>query len=174
MTGRGSGPGWSASTSPPGRSSTPAASRSPFLFPETGWCSNLVSLEDGDFGEVGLIGREGLVGLPLVYGDDRSSAESMAQAPGTALRLDADAFRAALDESPALRALLLRFALAFQAQVAQTAACNGRHPVEQRLARWLLMAHDRAEGDTFPITHEFLSMMLGVRRAGVTVAAGAL
>ena len=144
------------------------------LFPETGWCSNLVSLEDGDFGEVGLIGREGLVGLPLVYGDDRSSAENMAQAPGTALRLDADAFRAALDESLALRTLLLRFALAFQAQVAQTAACNGRHPIEQRLARWLLMAHDRAEGDTFPITHEFLSMMLGVRRAGVTVAAGAL
>ena len=82
------------------------------LFPETGWCSNLVSLEDGDAGEVGLIGREGLVGLPLVYGDDRSSVENMVQAPGTALRLGAGAFRAALDESPVLRALLLRYALA--------------------------------------------------------------
>ena len=74
----------------------------------------------------------------------------------------------------ALHRLLLRYALAFSVQVAQTAACNGRHHIEQRLARWMLMAHDRSEGDGFPMTHEFLSMMLGVRRAGVTVAAGAL
>jgi CRP-like cAMP-binding protein len=135
------------------------------LFPETGWCSSLVSLEDGDSGEVGLIGCEELVGLPLLYGNDRSSVENIVQGPGTAGRLGAGAFRATLDESPALRALLLRYALAFQAQIAQTAACNGRHQVEQRLARWLLMVHDRAEGDTFPMTYEFLSMMLGIRRA---------
>jgi CRP-like cAMP-binding protein len=73
-----------------------------------------------------------------------------------------------------LRTLLLRYAMAFNVQVSQTAACNGRHHVEDRLARWLLMAHDRAEGDRFPMTHEFLSMMLGVRRAGITVAAGVL
>ena len=71
---------------------------------------------------------------------------------------------------PALRALLLRYAVAFNTQVAQTAACNGRHPVEQRLARWMLMAHDRSEGDEFPMPHEFLALMLGVRRPGVTVA----
>jgi CRP-like cAMP-binding protein len=144
------------------------------LFPLSGWISNLVMLEDGDAGEVGLIGWEGMAGLPLLYGDDRSPVESIVQAPGEALRLGAEAFREALGESSALRAVLLRYALAFQVQVAQTAACNARHHVEQRLARWLLMADDRVEGSSFPMTHEFLSMMLGVRRAGVSIAAGAL
>jgi CRP-like cAMP-binding protein len=143
-------------------------------FPETGWVSMLATLENGDAAEVGLVGREGMVGLPLLLGADRSPFEAMTQAEGSGLRLSAGAFQEALGRSVALRTLLLRYALAFTAQVAQTAACNGRHHVEQRLARWMLMAHDRAEGDSFPMTHEFLSMMLGVRRAGVTVAAGAL
>ncbi len=143
-------------------------------FPETGWASMLAYMEDGDAAEVGLIGREGMVGLPLLLGTDRAPIEAMCQAGGTALRLDAAAFRDALAAGPALRTILLRYAMAFTVQVSQTAACNGRHQVEDRLARWLLMAHDRAEGDTFPMTHEFLSMMLGVRRAGVTVAAGVL
>ncbi len=95
----------------------------------------------------------------------------MIQAPGTFLRLGANAFQEEQDRSPALRTLLLRYALAFQAQVAQTAACNGRHTLDQRLARWLLNAHDRADGDEFPMTQEFLSMMLCVHRPGVTVAA---
>ena len=140
-------------------------------FPESGWISMLALLADGGAAEIGIIGREGMVGLPLLYGAETSSVEAMVQGPGTALRLSAAAFREALERLPTLRPLLLRYALAFHEQVAQTSACNGRHSLEQRLARWLLIAHDRAEGDDFPITHAFLSTMLGVRRSGVTVAA---
>ena len=93
---------------------------------------------------------------------------------GTALRIGAAALRAAMERSAALRRLLLRYALAFQAQVTLTAACNARHAIENRLARWLLIAHDRAGADEFAMTHEFISMMLGVRRPGVTIAAGML
>jgi CRP-like cAMP-binding protein len=143
-------------------------------FPETGWVSMLATLESGDAAEVGLIGREGMVGLPLLFGDDRALHEAMTQAGGTVLRLDAAAFREELEARPALRTLLLRYAMAFTVQVSQTAACNGRHHVEDRLARWLLMAHDRVEGDAFPMTHEFLSMMLGAHRGGISVAAGVL
>ncbi len=144
------------------------------IFPETGWLSCLMALDHGDAGEVGLIGREGMAGVALVFGDDRMTTEVMVQGPGAAVRVATDAFLETLNRNPDFRALLLRYALAFHFQVSQTAACNGRHQVEQRLARWLLMAHDRADGETFPMTHEFLSLMLGVRRAGVTVAAGAL
>ena len=138
-------------------------------FPETGYCSRLAPLEDGDSAEVGLIGPEGMIGLSVLHGGDRDGFELMVQVPGTALRMEAGAFRAELDRVPSFRALLLRYALVHHGQVARTAACNGRHHTDQRLARWLLMAHDRVEGDAFPMTHEFLSMMLGVRRAGVTV-----
>jgi CRP-like cAMP-binding protein len=140
-------------------------------FLETGWVSMLASLADGKSAEVGVAGSEGMVGLPLVLGSDSSSIEAMVQAPGTALRLGADAFRQAMDASATMRTLLLRYALAFQGQVTQTAACNGNHALDQRLARWLLMAHDRAEGDEFPMTQEFLALMLCVHRPGVTVAA---
>ncbi|MBL6458334.1 Crp/Fnr family transcriptional regulator [Belnapia sp. T6] len=143
-------------------------------FPESGWASILAYLEDGDAAEVGLIGREGMVGLPVLLGGDQDDLEAMVQAPGTALRMDAAAFREELERLPAFRTLLLRYALVHHGQVARTAACNGRHQLDQRLARWLLMAHDRTEGDVFPMTHEFMAMMLGVRRAGVTVAAGQL
>jgi CRP-like cAMP-binding protein len=140
-------------------------------FPGTGWTSMLALLSDGRSAEVGLVGSEGMVGLPLLLGSDRSSVEAMVQASGTMLRLRANAFRQALEESTALRTILLRYALAFQQQVTQTAACNGHHALDQRLARWLLMAHDRAEGDEFPMTQEFLAIMLCVHRPGVTVAA---
>jgi CRP-like cAMP-binding protein len=143
-------------------------------FPETGWASMLAYLESGDAAEVGLVGYEGMIGLPVLLGADRDDIEAMVQAPGTALRMDAEAFREELERIPAFRTLLLRYALVHHGQVARTAACNGRHQIDQRLARWLLMAHDRASGGDFPMTHEFLSMMLGVRRAGITVAAGAL
>jgi CRP-like cAMP-binding protein len=144
------------------------------VFPEQGWLSQLIMLEGGDAGEVGLIGREGMAGLRLFFDDDRSAVEVIVQSSGHALRLAADRFRMTVDDSPALRGLLSRYTLAIQQQVSQTAACNIRHVVEQRLGRWLLMAHDRADGDSLQMTHELLSTMLGVRRAGVTVAAGAL
>jgi CRP-like cAMP-binding protein len=140
-------------------------------FPESGWTSMLALLADGRSAEVGLVGSEGMIGLPLLLGSDSSANEAMVQASGTMLQLGANAFRQTLEESPALRTLLLRYALAFQQQVTQTAACNGHHALDQRLARWLLMAHDRAEGDEFPMTQEFLAMMLCVHRPGVTVAA---
>lgn len=144
------------------------------LFLESGMASMLATLGDGEQVEVGVVGREGAIGLPLVFGDDRSLVEAMVQQEGTALRIGAEALRAAMEESAALRSLLLRYALAFQAQITLTAACNARHAIEQRLARWLLIAHDRAEADEFPMTHEFLSLMLGVRRPGVSLAAGVL
>jgi len=144
------------------------------IFPELGYASMLATLEDGDAAEVGMIGREGVIGLPLVFGTDRSTVEAMVQAGGIALHLPADIFQHAMQERPAVRALMLRYAMAFNVQVTMTAACNGRHRVEQRLARWLLMAHDRIDGDEFAMTHEFLSTMLAVRRAGITVAAGGL
>jgi CRP-like cAMP-binding protein len=144
-------------------------------FPETGYSSMLAYLEDGDAAEVGMVGNDGMVGLPLLLGADHDDIEAMVQSPGTALRMDAAAFRAELDRTPAFRTLLLRYALVHHGQVARTAACNGRHHIDQRLARWLLMAHDRTTGnDEFPMTHEFLSMMLGVRRAGISTTAGTL
>ena len=144
------------------------------LFIETGMVCLLATLEDGEQVEVGVAGRDGLIGLPLVFGDDRSLVEARVQMEGTALRMDAAALRDAMGASPALRGLLLRYTLAFQAQVTMTAACNARHAIEHRLARWLLIAHDRAGADEFPMTHEFVSMMLGVRRPGVSLAAGVL
>jgi CRP-like cAMP-binding protein len=143
-------------------------------FPETGYVSALAYMEDGDAAEVGMVGREGFIGLPLLLGAECDDIEAMVQSPGTALRMAAAEFREELERIPAFRTLLLRYALVHHGQVARTAACNGRHHTDQRLARWLLMAHDRARTDEFPMTHEFLAMMLGVRRAGVTVAAGQL
>jgi CRP-like cAMP-binding protein len=144
------------------------------LFPESGMASLIATLDDGEQVEVGLAGREGLIGLPLVYGNSHSLTEAKVQAAGTALRLGAAALRDGMGESAALRGLLLRYALAFHAQVTTTAACNALHPINERLARWLLIAHDRAEGDAFAMTHEFMAMMLGVRRPGVSLAAGVL
>ena len=140
-------------------------------FPESGWISMLALMVDGTAAEVDIVGFDGMVGLPLLLGSDRAASEAMVQAPGTFLRLGASAFEEEKERSPAFRKLLLRYALAFQVQVAQTAACNGRHTLDQRLARWLLTAHDRAHGDEFPMTQEFLAMMLCVHRSGVTVGA---
>ncbi|WP_236552437.1 Crp/Fnr family transcriptional regulator [Belnapia sp. F-4-1] len=134
------------------------------LFPESGMVSLLATLEGDGQVEVGIVGREGLIGLPLVLDDDHSLVEARVQQEGTALRLDAAALRDGMGESAAPRTVLLRYAMAFNTQVSLTAACNTFHVVEQRLARWLLTAHDRADSDEFPMTHDFLSAMLAVHR----------
>ncbi len=141
---------------------------------ETGWASVVAHLDDGTQAEVGLIGREGLVGLPLVLGVDTAFSDTYMQASGTALQMGAAAFNRELEQNHELRRRLFRYNEAMHAQTAQTAACNGRHDLEQRLARWLLMAHDRSNGDELMITQEFLAMMLCVYRPSVTVTAGIL
>lgn len=143
-------------------------------FVETGMVSLIASLGEGEAMEVGLVGAEGLVGVPVVLGADAGPHQAIVQMQGSALRIATPALRQAFAGSEPLRARLLRYVMALHVQVAQTAACNGRHRVERRLARWLLMAHDRAGGDRFPMTQEFIALMLGVRRAGVSVAAGTL
>ena len=120
--------------------------------------------------EIGLIGREGMSGVSIVLHDDRSVNRTFMQAGGTALAMSADRLRTALLDSPSLQSSLLRYAHAFTVQTSQTALVNGRAKLEARLARWLLMAHDRFDQNDFPFTHQFIAMMLGVRRAGVTDA----
>ncbi|MFT8247157.1 Crp/Fnr family transcriptional regulator [Roseomonas sp. BN140053] len=143
-------------------------------FLETAWVSMIATLEDGDAAEVGVIGYEGVAGIPVILGSDHDDLEAMVQCPGDALSIGTTALQEAMDADRVLRHLLLRYVLVHHGQVARTAACNGHHYTEQRLARWLLIAHDRSCGDDFPMTHELLGMMLAVRRAGVTVAAGSL
>jgi CRP-like cAMP-binding protein len=120
--------------------------------------------------EVGLIGCEGFTGIPIVLGNDRSPNETFMQVAGNGIRIPADKLRAAITKSRSLQSALLGFAHTFMNQTASTALSNGTATLEERLARWLLMANDRLRGDEVPLTHEFLSLMLGVRRAGVTVA----
>ena len=139
-------------------------------FVETGMISVVaVNAEDHRI-EVGVIGKEGMTGVPLVFGDSRAQHSAYMQIGGGGRRISAAAFGEAMQRSTTLRALVLRSAQAFMIQTAHTALANGRAKLEERLARWLLMAHDRLDSDSVPLTHEFLAVMLGVRRAGVTVA----
>lgn len=138
-------------------------------FPESGLAS-IVAHAKGDRAiEVGLFGQEGMSGLSVVMGDDRSPNETFIQAGGAGWRIAAAELKAALDASPTMRGAMLHYVQAFLCQTSQTALTNGRAQIEERLARWILMAHDRLDGDTLQLTHEFLALMLGVRRPGVTV-----
>jgi len=132
------------------------------------------TMTNGQAAEVGTIGNEGFVGLPILLGDERGPTSVYVQVPGAGLRMKAEIFREELERSGPLRGIMLRYAHAFFNQVAQSAACAHFHSLEQRCCRWLLMTHDRMPSDHFLLTQEFLAMMLGVRRAGVTVAASAL
>jgi CRP-like cAMP-binding protein len=143
-------------------------------FPQKGVISLVRPMQDGAMVEVGLVGREGFVGLPAVLGGRTHTVEKMVQVQGSALRISARTLREELGNCPTLQAELLRYTQALLIQVSQTAACNGRHTIQERLARWLLMARDRTDDDVVPLSHEFLSMMLGARRSGVTMALGAL
>lgn len=143
-------------------------------FPEASLVS-LLTLADGHLPlEVGLIGREGMVGVPLVLGHGVSSARALVQGTGTAMRMASADFRREFRRSLTLQRGLYRYVHALMTQISQTAACNRFHVVEKRLARWLLMTHDRVQSDRFRLTHEFLGHMLGVRRVGVTKAAQTL
>jgi CRP-like cAMP-binding protein len=139
-------------------------------FVERGFASVVAEGKKNSQVEVGLIGREGMSGLAVIMRDDRSPNSTYIQLEGAGLVLPAGKLRELMGASPTLTGLLLNFAHIFMMQIAQTAFANGRAGLEQRLARWLLMGHDRINGDRLPLTHEFLSVMLGVRRAGVTLA----
>jgi CRP-like cAMP-binding protein len=139
-------------------------------FIETGLASIVASTPDGERAEVGHVGREGMTGVSIVHGAASSANHTFIQVAGSALRLPSGVLREAIDASPALRAVLLRYAQALLVQVEQAALANGRYSIQERLARWLLMCQDRLDGDDLPLTHEFLALMLGVRRPGVTEA----
>ena len=124
--------------------------------------------------EVGMVGNEGMAGMPFILGVGISGVRALVQGEGQALRMDSVSFRAEFDRNPALQQAMFRYTYALMAQVSQTAACNRFHDAGERLARWLLMTRDRIGADQFSLTHEFLAHMLGLRRVGVTEAASRL
>jgi CRP-like cAMP-binding protein len=143
-------------------------------FPVDGVASLVISTAEGSSAEVGTIGNEGVVGLPVCLVDRHAPSSVYVQVPGNALQMDARLFRGELDRSPTLNLVMLRYAHAFFNQVAQSAACAHLHKVDQRCCRWLLMTRDRMPSDDFLLTQEFLGMMLGVRRTTVTEVMGKL
>jgi CRP-like cAMP-binding protein len=143
-------------------------------FIETGVGSLVNTMANGQAAEVGTIGNEGVVGLPLLLGDDRAPTSVYVQVPGAGVRMKAALFKKELARSASMRAVMHRYAHALFNQVAQSAACNHFHSLQQRCCRWMLMTHDRMQSNEFLLTQEFLAMMLGVQRTGVSGAAGAL
>jgi len=143
-------------------------------FPVDGVASLVITSSDGRGAEVGTIGNEGFVGLPICLGDKSAPSSVYVQVPGTALHMDAGLFRSEFERSRTLNRVVLLYAHAFFNQVAQSAACAHLHRVEQRCCRWLLMTRDRMPSGDFLLTHEFLGMMLGVRRTTVTDVMGSL
>ena len=142
-------------------------------FPTTGAVSMMVVSPDGAV-EVGSVGNEGFAGIAALLHADFLPTRALVQAPGQAYRMKVPVFRMLITESDTMQQLFSRYTLAFLNQVAQSVACNRLHSLESRCARWLLMTHDRIDGDQIRLTHESLSYMLGVHRPAVTLAAGVL
>lgn len=143
-------------------------------FPVNCLVSLLTAVDKSRTLEVGMVGNEGMVGMPMVFGIGVSAVRALVQGSGTALRMTTARFRTEFNRSPPLQRALFRYTHLLMAQVSQTAACNRFHEADQRLARWLLMTGDRLHSNHFLLTHEFLAHMLGVRRVGVTKAAEVL
>jgi CRP-like cAMP-binding protein len=143
-------------------------------FVEAGFASVVANGTEKAGIEVGIIGREGMTGLTIVLGNERAAHDTYIQVAGEGLRIKAARLRDGIDQSATLHRSLLLYVHAFLLQTTTTALANGRSKIEERLARWLLMADDRVDGNELPLTHEFLGLMLGVQRPGVTVALRAL
>lgn len=145
------------------------------FFPESGYASLATQGTQGDKAEAGIIGWEGLVGAsPVLLGTDRTPHHVFVQSPGEMLAIDTPALCAAVDQSPSLRKLLLRYIQVLFVEAAQTAFVNATYQMEVRLARWILMCHDRVDGDELTMTHDLVSVMLGVQRSSATLAVQAL
>jgi CRP-like cAMP-binding protein len=143
-------------------------------FPINSLVSMLATMEDGTTVEAGVVGNEGVVGISTILGAETSTVQALVQVAGEALRIPAEKFMAEFRRGARLQSLVLRHTHTLFTLVAQTAACNRVHTVEERLARWLLTTQDRVQSAEFLLTQEFIARMLGVRRSGVTVAAGIL
>ena len=139
-------------------------------FQEAGIASVVATMPKNRNIEVGIIGRDGMTGMTVVLGEESSPNETYIQVASEGSCLPADHLRSAMSKSPTLRSSLLRYANAFLIQASRTALVNGHSKIEERLARWLLMVHDRVDGNKLHLTHEFLATMLGARRPGVTIA----
>lgn len=152
----------------------PGEPASHIWFPDHGMIS-IVALDDnGSAIEVVTVGHQGMTGLAVVLGSETMIYASMVQVPGDGWRIDTAAFRRLLEHRPAIRSVMLRYVLAAITQLGQNTACAQLHNIEARCARWLLLAHDDVEGDTFPLTQDYLAMMLGVTRPSVSEAAASL
>jgi CRP-like cAMP-binding protein len=143
-------------------------------FPNRGTISLVSTFEDGGSVQVGMVGNEGMFGVCVFLGSISTPLLAIVQLPGDALRMRADVLKKEFKDCGQMQDLLLRYTQAFMTQIAQTAACNHAHSIEQRLVRWLLMCQDRSHSKDLALTHEFIASMLGTRRAGITQAAGQL
>jgi CRP-like cAMP-binding protein len=143
-------------------------------FVESGLASVVIEMANGNTVETGITGKEGIVGIPVLLGTRSMPTRTFMQIAGAGFRIKADRLKEEFERSGTLRKQINSYVQAYLVQTAQTAACNRLHDIAERLARWLLMCHDRMESDTFSITHEFLGHMLGTPRSTVTLAAGIL